>query len=59
VDLSNDAADPVMSADVDLKFRVTLSEFLVYEQQQFAQLDARHDQHLTLAEILTLCPKAN
>jgi hypothetical protein len=59
VDLSNDAADPVMSADVDLKFRVTLSEFLVYEQQQFTQLDARHDQHLTLAEILALCSKAN
>ncbi len=59
VDLSNDNADPVMAADVDLKFRVTLSAFLGYEQRQFAQLDARHDRHLTPAEILRLCPKAN
>jgi hypothetical protein len=59
VDLANDAADPVMAADVDLKFRVTLSAFLAYGQRQFAQLDARHDGHLTLAEIRQLCPKAN
>jgi hypothetical protein len=59
VDLTNDAGDPVMAADVDLKFRVTLNEFLVYEQQQFAQLDTHHDRHLTLAEILPLCPKDN
>ena len=45
-----------MSADVDLKFRVSLSDFLADETKEFAQLDRHHDRHLTFAEILTLCP---
>lgn len=58
LNLSNDAADPVMAADANLKFRVGLDDFLTYEQSQFAQLDVRHDQRLTIAEILPLCPSA-
>jgi hypothetical protein len=56
VDLSNDAADPVMSADVNLKFKVSLDDFLAYEKGQFDQLDTRHSHRLTTTEILTSCP---
>ncbi len=57
VSVAGDQADPVMSADVGLKFRVTLADFLAYEQNQFDLLDRARRGRVTLAQTQqVLCP---
>lgn len=48
-------ADPVMSADKTLSFKVTLADFIDHAGEVFASLDAHHDGRLDRAEVLTLC----
>lgn len=47
--------DPVMSADATLRNRVSLDDFLAYEQHQFGELDANRDGRLSKPEVLRLC----
>ncbi len=47
--------DPVMLADVDLRNRVTLAQFMAYADRNFADLDANHDGRLVKTEILRVC----
>jgi hypothetical protein len=47
--------DPVMSADVKLRFEVSLPDFLAYAQDQFAALNRSHSGKLTKAEALRSC----
>lgn len=47
--------DPVMLADVDLRNRVTLAQFMAYADRNFADLDANHDGRLDKTEILGVC----
>ena len=49
------AADPVMSADANLDFRVTQDEFLAYAQRRFRALDTNGNGTLDRAEIASLC----
>lgn len=57
IDVSGDTPDPVMSADVNLKFRVTLADFIAYERQAFTQLDLKRNGRVTLTEVQrSLCP---
>jgi hypothetical protein len=49
-------ADPVMSADTNLDFEVSLEEFLRQAEDIFAGLDADHDGLLIPAEIKRACP---
>jgi hypothetical protein len=57
VDVSADTPDPVMSADVNLKFRVSLSDFIAYETHEFDGLDRARTGRLTLAALQALlCP---
>ena len=53
---ADEEPDPVMAADVQLQFKVTLSDFIAYEQRRFAELNAKHDGRLAKAEVLALCP---
>jgi hypothetical protein len=53
VDLS---ADPVMSADVNLRFRVGKDDFLRQAENVFARLDTDHDGTLSRSEVLATCP---
>src|SRR5947207_754054 len=46
-DGSIDQADPVMSADTNLDFRVSLAEFLAQARRVYARLDAGADGRLT------------
>jgi len=55
LDPSLSVADPVMSADSNLDFKVTKQEFLDYEKIVFANLDSNHDNQLDLKEIQALC----
>ena len=56
-DVPSDAADPVMSADVNLNFRVTLSDFVTYKTKEFTQMDVKHTGRLTLDEVQqSSCP---
>ena len=48
-------ADPVMSADKSLSFKVTLDDFLDHANGVFTSLDADRDGRLSLAESLALC----
>ena len=48
-------ADPVMIADVSLRNRVTLDEFLAYERGNFASLDGNHDGRLDRDELVATC----
>jgi hypothetical protein len=48
-------ADPVMIADVSLRNRVTLGEFLAYERGNFASLDRNHDGRLDPDELVAMC----
>jgi hypothetical protein len=48
-------ADPVMSADKSLSFKVTLDDFLDHANGVFASLDTNREGHVSLAESLTLC----
>jgi hypothetical protein len=50
------SADPVMSADANLDFRVTQDEFLGYAQRRFRALDTNGNGVLDRAEIAILCP---
>jgi hypothetical protein len=43
--------DPVMSADTDLDYKVTLDEFVAYSQKTFRGLDTDHTGKLTLAAV--------
>jgi hypothetical protein len=51
--------DPVMSADSNLDFKVTLDEFLTQSEKYFADLDADHNGQLSRDEVLTICKKAD
>jgi len=48
-------SDPVMSADMNLDFKVTPQEFLKQAEENFARLDANHDGMLDSTEILATC----
>ncbi len=54
VDLS---ADPVMSADTSLRFKVSREDFIRQAQEAFTHLDADHDGTLSRAEVLQECPR--
>jgi hypothetical protein len=49
--------DPVMSADTNLDFKVTLEEFLAQAETRFTTLDADHNGRLNRDEVLVLCKK--
>jgi hypothetical protein len=49
------SADPVMSADANLDFRVTQDELLGYAQRRFRALDSNGNGTLDRAEIASLC----
>jgi hypothetical protein len=51
-------ADPVMSADANLDFRVTQDEFLGYSQRRFRTLDTNGNGTLDRAEVASLCTPA-
>jgi len=46
-----DISDPVMSADVGLRFRVSREDFLSYAHTVFARLNTAHNGHLSREEI--------
>jgi hypothetical protein len=48
-------ADPVMLADVQLRNRVTLEEFLTYERGNFASLDRNRNGRLDRDELVATC----
>ena len=48
--------DPVMSADVGLKFRVSLDDFLTQAGQVFDHLDRGHKGSLNRADAVASCP---
>ncbi len=50
-----DTADPVMSADSHLLFRVTLEDFLAQAEDVFERLDRHHDGSLTRADAEAFC----
>jgi hypothetical protein len=49
------APDPVLSADVNNAFRVTLAAFMTQAQKNFDALDAEHREALTRADVLKAC----
>lgn len=53
-----DQADPVMSADVNLHYKVTLPEFLALAKRKFSQLDTSHSGHPDKASIVRLWCRA-
>ena len=55
----HDFSDPVMSADVNLDFRVTQAEFTAQAQEIFKTLDLDHDGKIERIEILAACPPAS
>lgn len=56
-DISYDMADPVMSADVRLNFRVTLNDFVTFKTKEFSEMDLKHTGRLTLDEVQrSSCP---
>jgi Ca2+-binding EF-hand superfamily protein len=54
-DRSLSLADPVMSADTNLDFKVTLEEFLKQAEENFAKLDANHDGVIDKTEATISC----
>jgi hypothetical protein len=48
-------ADPVMSADKLLKFKVTLEDFLIHAGEVFTTLDTKHDGHVTREAVQATC----
>ncbi len=50
-----DVEDPVMVADTGLRNRVTLEDFVAYEERNFAALDANRDGRLERSEVLATC----
>jgi hypothetical protein len=55
--LSDHLIDPVMSADSNLDFQVTLEEFLAQAADNFNKLDSNHDAVLSRDEITASCHK--
>jgi EF hand len=51
-----DLSDPVMSADANLDFKVTLPEFLALAQDNFRRMDLDHDGKLQRHELISACP---
>lgn len=47
--------DPVMLADVQLRNRVNLAEFMAYADRNFADLDTKHTGRLEKSEIQGVC----
>jgi hypothetical protein len=54
---NDDPTDPVMSADKDLKFKVTRDDFMAQADENFAAHDGGHAGFLSRADILSTCPK--
>jgi Ca2+-binding EF-hand superfamily protein len=52
-----DSADPVMSADRSLKFRVSHEDYMVQAEDIFRKLDTKHDGQIPKERILAVCPK--
>lgn len=50
-------ADPVMSADKTLSFRVTLADFMAQANDIFSGLDHNHDGRVTRQAVVGTCPK--
>ncbi|MBI3444349.1 MAG: hypothetical protein HY055_03045 [Magnetospirillum sp.] len=51
--VSDGQADPVMSADTNLDFKVSLAEFVAQADSVFATFDRDHNGRLSLAEVQT------
>lgn len=51
-------ADPVMIADTQLRFRVSLADFIAYETRHFDALDQGRHGRLSKADVLRTCPGA-
>ena len=51
-----DFSDPVMSADANLDFKVTVDEMIAQAQELFKVIDRNHDGKLDKTEILSTCP---
>ena len=47
--------DPVLAADSNLDFEVSLQEFILQQRENFRQLDKNHDQRLSADELNALC----
>jgi hypothetical protein len=54
-DNPTEQSDPVMSADVNMRNRVSLADFIAYARREFAGLDVKHDGHVSLEEVQGLC----
>jgi hypothetical protein len=54
---SMEPADPVMSADTGLHFRVTRAEFMAQAGEIFAKLDTKHDGLLTRSAVQSGCTR--
>lgn len=50
-----DMADPVMSADTNLDFKVSRAEFAALNRDTFEKLDVAHDGRITRAAVLKAC----
>jgi Ca2+-binding EF-hand superfamily protein len=48
-------SDPVMSADVNLRFKVGLDDFLAHAERVFRALDRNGDGRLTLGNVQRIC----
>jgi len=53
--VGQDRADPVMMADVNLRNRVTLDDFVAYARRNFAVLDSDKNGRLSSDEIVATC----
>ncbi len=51
-----DISDPVMSADTNLDFKVTLDEFTAQAQDLYKHIDADHDGKIERMEMMAACP---
>lgn len=47
--------DPVLAADSNLDFKVTLDEYLAQQRESFTQLDKNKDHRLSADELAVLC----
>jgi len=54
-----DISDPVMSADTNLDFKVSLDEFTAQAQDLFKRMDIDHDGKVERMEIMMACPSAS
>ena len=54
-----DVSDPVMSADTNLDFKVTLDEFVAQAKDLYKRIDADHDGKVERFEMMTACPSGN